>query len=186
MMLGVDRDSAQLAHIYDERHEAVKRPIADLIAAAHKKGRKVGICGQAPSDYPDFAVFLKEQGIDSISVNPDAVMKVIEVLAGAGDTPPERGETVAAEPAPAEAGATKQAARPWRRSPAPPKSRLFGREATEEPRETGSPRCSPTPTWRGRAQDRPRKQAAWPLPEGQEVGQATDLSGCKCSRGHGG
>jgi pyruvate, water dikinase len=54
----------------------VKRACADLIATAHKHGRKVGICGQAPSDYPEFAAFLVEQGIDSISLNPDSIVRV--------------------------------------------------------------------------------------------------------------
>ncbi len=81
LVLGVDRDSSVLSGLFDERHTAVKRAVSDLIAAAHSKGKKVGICGQAPSDYPDFAEFLVEQGIDSISVNPDSVLKVIESVA---------------------------------------------------------------------------------------------------------
>jgi pyruvate,water dikinase len=75
LTLGVDRDSAIVAHIFDERNDAVKTLIASVIAASKAAGRKVGICGQAPSDYPEFARFLVEQGIDSISLNPDAVMK---------------------------------------------------------------------------------------------------------------
>jgi pyruvate,water dikinase len=75
LTLGVDRDSAIVAHIFDERNPAVKTLIASVIASARAAGRKVGICGQAPSDYPEFARFLVEQGIDSISLNPDAVMK---------------------------------------------------------------------------------------------------------------
>jgi len=75
LTLGVDRDSAIVAHIFDERNDAVKTLIASVIASAKVAGRKVGICGQAPSDYPEFARFLVEQGIDSISLNPDAVMK---------------------------------------------------------------------------------------------------------------
>ena len=75
MILGVDRDSNRVAPLYDERSPAVKRACAELIRAAHAAGRKVGICGQAPSDYPEFAQFLVEQGIDSISVNPDALVK---------------------------------------------------------------------------------------------------------------
>jgi pyruvate,water dikinase len=74
LTLGVDRDSELVAHLFDERNEAVKRMIARVIVAAHEAGRKVGICGQAPSDYPDFARFLVENGIDSISLNPDAVL----------------------------------------------------------------------------------------------------------------
>jgi pyruvate,water dikinase len=81
LTLGVDRDSAQVAHVFDERNEAVKKLISDLIKKAHKAGRKVGICGQAPSDFPEFAKFLVEQGIDSISLNPDTVIKTtLDVL----------------------------------------------------------------------------------------------------------
>ena len=75
LVLGVDRDSEIVAHIFDERNDAVKTLIASVIAASKAAGRKIGICGQAPSDYPEFARFLVEQGIDSISLNPDAVMK---------------------------------------------------------------------------------------------------------------
>jgi pyruvate,water dikinase len=75
LVLGVDRDSEIVAHVFDERNPAVKTMIANVIRAAQNKGRKIGICGQAPSDYPDFAAFLVELGIDSISLNPDAVLK---------------------------------------------------------------------------------------------------------------
>ncbi len=75
LILGVDRDSEIVAGIFDERNPAVKKMIADVIAVCRRKGRKIGICGQAPSDYPDFAQFLVEQKIDSISLNPDTVMK---------------------------------------------------------------------------------------------------------------
>jgi len=75
LVLGVDRDSEIVAPIFDERNEAVKTMIAQVIAAAKSAGRKIGICGQAPSDYPDFAQFLVERGIDSISLNPDAALK---------------------------------------------------------------------------------------------------------------
>lgn len=75
LVLGVDRDSEIVAHVFDERNPAVKTMIASVIRAAKSKGRKIGICGQAPSDYPDFAAFLVELGIDSISLNPDAVLK---------------------------------------------------------------------------------------------------------------
>jgi pyruvate,water dikinase len=75
LVLGVDRDSQIIAHIFDERDPAVKAMIADVIREAKARGRKIGICGQAPSDYPEFAQFLVEQGIDSISLNPDAVLK---------------------------------------------------------------------------------------------------------------
>jgi pyruvate,water dikinase len=75
LILGVDRDSEIVAPIFDERNAAVKKMIASVIATCRAKGRKVGICGQAPSDYPEFAQFLVEQGIDSISLNPDTVLK---------------------------------------------------------------------------------------------------------------
>lgn len=75
LILGVDRDSEVVAPIFDERNPAVKKMIASVIAIARAKGRKIGICGQAPSDYPEFAQFLVEQGIDSISLNPDTVLK---------------------------------------------------------------------------------------------------------------
>ena len=76
LVLGVDRDSEALANLFDERHEAVKRVIRDLIERAHKVGKPVGICGQAPSDHEDFAEFLVDCGIDSMSVNPDCVIDV--------------------------------------------------------------------------------------------------------------
>jgi pyruvate,water dikinase len=75
LTLGLDRDSALVAHLFDERNLAVQRMIAMAIKTAKAHGRKIGICGQAPSDYPEFAKFLVEQGIDSISLNPDSVMK---------------------------------------------------------------------------------------------------------------
>jgi len=75
LTLGVDRDSAKVAHVYDERNEAVKELIRQVIQKAHKARRKVGICGQAPSDFLDFAKFLVEEKIDSISLNPDTVIK---------------------------------------------------------------------------------------------------------------
>ena len=75
LTLGLDRDSELVSHIYDERNDAVKRLIAQVIKTAKQYKRKIGICGQAPSDFPDFAEFLVEQGIDSISLNPDTVVK---------------------------------------------------------------------------------------------------------------
>ena len=75
LTLGVDRDSSLVAHIYDERNEAVKRMVSQVIKTAKKMKRKIGICGQGPSDHPDFAAFLVEEGIDSISLNPDTVLK---------------------------------------------------------------------------------------------------------------
>jgi pyruvate, water dikinase len=76
LTLGLDRDSALVAHIFDERNEAVKRLVKQVIDAAHrhKPRRKIGICGQAPSDFPEFAKFLVECGIDSMSLNPDVVL----------------------------------------------------------------------------------------------------------------
>ena len=81
LALGVDRDSELLAKLFDERDPGVKRLIQMVIVAAHKKGRRVGICGQAPSDYPEFAEYLVSIGIDSISLNPDSLAKVAMRLA---------------------------------------------------------------------------------------------------------
>jgi len=75
LTLGVDRDNHTVAHIYDENNEAVKELIRHVIKVANKKGVKIGLCGQAPSDYPQFARFLVEAGIDSISLAPDTVVK---------------------------------------------------------------------------------------------------------------
>ncbi len=75
LTLGIDRDSALLSHLFDERNPAVQRLIKMAITAVKECDRKIGICGQAPSDYPEFAQFLVEQGIDSISLNPDSVLK---------------------------------------------------------------------------------------------------------------
>jgi len=75
LTLGVDRDSEIVAHVFDERDPAVMRSIAQVIRTVKKTGRKIGICGQAPSDYPEFAQFLVREGIDSISLNPDAMIK---------------------------------------------------------------------------------------------------------------
>jgi pyruvate,water dikinase len=80
LTLGLDRDSALVAELYDERNDAVKRMISMLIKTAKKHGVKVGICGQGPSDFPDFAEFLVKEGIDSISVTPDSVLKTLRVL----------------------------------------------------------------------------------------------------------
>jgi pyruvate,water dikinase len=81
LTLGVDRDSEELAYLFDELNEAVKISITSLIKTAHQSKRKVGLCGQAPSDHPHFAAFLVEAGIDSISVNPDSVLPVIGQIA---------------------------------------------------------------------------------------------------------
>ncbi|MBD2731661.1 phosphoenolpyruvate synthase [Nostoc sp. FACHB-892] len=77
LTLGIDRDSALVARLFDERSPAVKRMVKMVIETAKKCDRKIGICGQAPSDYPEFAQFLVEQGIDSISLNPDSVLKTM-------------------------------------------------------------------------------------------------------------
>jgi pyruvate,water dikinase len=78
LTLGLDRDSAIVAHLFDERNAAVMRLVQDVIQRARACGRKVGICGQAPSDYPEFARFLVTCGIDSISLNPDTVLKTTQ------------------------------------------------------------------------------------------------------------
>ncbi|BAC89926.1 phosphoenolpyruvate synthase [Gloeobacter violaceus] len=75
LTLGLDRDSAGVAGLFDERHPAVRKMVAMAIEGAHAARRKIGICGQAPSDYPEFARFLVERGIDSLSLNPDAALK---------------------------------------------------------------------------------------------------------------
>ena len=75
LILGLDRDSDLVAHIFDERNDAVKAMVREVIAVARRRGRKIGICGQAPSDFPEFATFLVECGIDSISLIPDTVVK---------------------------------------------------------------------------------------------------------------
>ncbi|HNV96927.1 MAG TPA: phosphoenolpyruvate synthase [bacterium] len=80
LALGVDRDSAMVSHIYNERNEAVKTLIRNVISIAKKNKRKVGICGQAPSDFPDFAKFLVKEKIDSMSLVPDSVIKTILML----------------------------------------------------------------------------------------------------------
>jgi pyruvate,water dikinase len=81
LTLGVDRDSEIVAPIFDERNAAVKSLIASVIRTARAKGCKIGICGQAPSDYPEFAQFVVEEGIDSISLNPDVVLRTtLDVL----------------------------------------------------------------------------------------------------------
>jgi len=81
LALGLDRDSALVSHIYDERNDAVKRLIKQVIDVAKQRGKKIGICGQAPSDFPDFAEFLVECGIDSMSLIPDTVIKTLLAVA---------------------------------------------------------------------------------------------------------
>ncbi len=83
LTLGIDRDSAIITDLFDENNEAVKFMLTTVISAAKKAGVKIGLCGQAPSDYPEFAQFLVEQGIDSISFTPDSILKGIENIAAA-------------------------------------------------------------------------------------------------------
>jgi len=80
LTLGLDRDSSLVAHLYDERDEAVTTMLAMLIDAAKECGVNVGICGQGPSDPPDLTQFLVEKGIDSISLTPDSVIKTIKAI----------------------------------------------------------------------------------------------------------
>lgn len=80
LVLGLDRDSSLVSNLYNERNDAVKIMITNLIRTAKRQGVKVGICGQGPSDYPDFAQFLVEEGIDSISVTPDSFMKTVNAV----------------------------------------------------------------------------------------------------------
>jgi len=80
LMLGVDRDSELISHIFDERNEAVKRVLKMAIDACKKENKYIGICGQAPSDYPEITEFLVQNGIDSISLNPDSILKMWKVV----------------------------------------------------------------------------------------------------------
>ena len=80
LTLGVDRESAKIAHIFDERNEAVKRMLQMAIEACKKRGKYIGICGQAPSDYPEITEFLVQHRIDSISLNPDSLFKMRQVV----------------------------------------------------------------------------------------------------------
>lgn len=81
LALGIDRDNAKIAHIGDERNEVVKHMIARVVGICKQKKKYCGICGQAPSDFPDFAEFLVEQGIDSMSLNPDTIIKTTLLVA---------------------------------------------------------------------------------------------------------
>ncbi|MDF2973148.1 MAG: phosphoenolpyruvate synthase, partial [Microvirga sp.] len=91
LVLGVDRDSAELAELFDERDEAVKSMIQEVIRKARGGGKKIGICGQAPSNYPEYAEFLVEAGIDSISLNPDSFVATVRRVAEAEKNLRERG-----------------------------------------------------------------------------------------------
>ena len=81
LTLGLDRDSAIVAHLFDERDAAVKTLLAMAIKAAKAKGKYIGICGQGPSDHPDLAEWLMQQGIESVSLNPDTVVDTWLMLA---------------------------------------------------------------------------------------------------------
>jgi len=87
LTLGLDRDSGLVATLFDERNPAVKRMLEMAISAARAQGKYVGICGQGPSDFPDFAQWLLAQGISSISLNPDTVVDTWLHLAAQGDKP---------------------------------------------------------------------------------------------------
>jgi pyruvate, water dikinase len=82
LTLGLDRDSGIVAKLFDERDDAVKALLSMAIVACKKHGKYVGICGQGPSDHPDLARWLMEQGIDSVSLNPDTVVETWLFLAG--------------------------------------------------------------------------------------------------------
>jgi pyruvate,water dikinase len=83
LVLGIDRDSGTVAHLFDERNDAVMRMIGQAIESAHCAGKHIGICGQAPSDYPEFAGWLVKRGITSISLNPDVAIKTALLIANA-------------------------------------------------------------------------------------------------------
>ena len=90
LVLGVDRDSGQLAALFDERDEAVMAMISEAIRKAHAAGIKIGICGQGPSNHPEFAAFLVSEGIDSISLNPDSYLRTVPRIAEAEKQAPAR------------------------------------------------------------------------------------------------
>jgi len=80
LVLGVDRDSSKVAFEYDERDPGVKKMVQMAVEGAKRNAKPIGICGQAPSDYPEFAEFLVDLGIDSISLNPDSVLNTLPVI----------------------------------------------------------------------------------------------------------
>ena len=86
LLLGVDRDSSTIASLFDERNDTVKTMISQVIQTCKRLGKKIGICGQAPSDYPEFAQFLTREGIDSISVSQDSLLTTILSVAAAEKT----------------------------------------------------------------------------------------------------
>jgi len=94
LTLGLDRDSEMVAHLFDERNGAVERMVEMAIDAAHRCGKKIGICGQAPSDYPEFARFLVQKGITSISLNPDTVLQTTRVILDAEGSRESRVESL--------------------------------------------------------------------------------------------
>ena len=82
LTLGLDRDSALIAHLFDERDPAIKKLLSMAIQACRKQGKYIGICGQGPSDHPDLAKWLMEEGIESVSLNPDTVIETWMFMAG--------------------------------------------------------------------------------------------------------
>jgi pyruvate,water dikinase len=90
LTLGIDRDSAIISDLFDENNAAVRQMLAAVITSAKKSGVKIGLCGQAPSDFPEFAKFLVSLGIDSISFNPDALLKGIENIHLAESKPEQK------------------------------------------------------------------------------------------------
>jgi pyruvate, water dikinase len=94
LVLGIDRDSGTVAHLFDEEDDAVKDMIASVIRVARATGKPIGICGQAPSDRPAFARWLVAQGINSISLNPDTAIKTAIVIADAEANETEQKELV--------------------------------------------------------------------------------------------
>ncbi len=81
LTLGLDRDSGMIAHLFDERDPAIKQLLSMAIQTCRRKGKYVGICGQGPSDHPDFAKWLMEEGIETVSLNPDSVLDTWMYLA---------------------------------------------------------------------------------------------------------
>jgi pyruvate,water dikinase len=106
LVLGVDRDSELVAPLFDERHPAVLAMVGSVIDTVRAMGKKIGICGQAPSDYPEFTRFLVRHGIHSISLNPDAVVRGIEAILEA-----ERASTAPGVPSPRQVGAPAESGR---------------------------------------------------------------------------
>ena len=110
LTLGLDRDSGVIAHLFDERNEAVKKLLAMAIRTAREKGKYVGICGQGPSDHPDFAEWLVQEGVNSVSLNPDTVVDTWLRLAGAAGETSAEAVTAATKAMPTEAMTAKAVA----------------------------------------------------------------------------